>query len=186
MRVTIRHRQEDGLLPSKKLHYVDCTVLFSEEEKAIIQARGLGQHYIVTDPEMPPPSGSQRGLVTLLKVLAPCLFLGGCAAGLGMTAAGNHHGGDTITGITWFAALAMFLGGIAIRRHVRVAEQPKQTITLGRLLTNPSFSAYALDNARAKVLADELRETLIRLKDGLPVNRDIKGNYIFDSLVIKR
>jgi hypothetical protein len=180
VQVTIRHRQEDGLLPNKKLHYVDCTVLFSEEEKAIIQARGLGQHYIVTDPEMPPPSGSQRGLATLLKVMAPCLFLGGCAAGLGMTAAGNHHGGDTVTGITWFAALAMFLGGIAIKRHVRVAEQPKQTITLARLLTNPSFSAYALDNARAKVLDDELRETLIRLKDGLLVNRDIKQAETFE------
>ena len=61
-----------------------------------------------------------------------------------------------------------------IEGHVRVAEQPKQTITLGRLLTNPTFSAYALDNARAKVLDEELRETLTRLKDGLLVNRDIK------------
>ena len=77
-------------------------------------------------------------------------------------------------------ALAMFLGSIALRRHVRVAAQPKQTITLGRLLVNPSFSAYAFDNARAKVLDQELRETLTRLKEGLLVNRDIREAETFE------
>lgn len=180
MRVTIEHRQEDGLLPNKKRHYVDCTVLFSEEEKAIIQARGLEKHYIVTDPEIPPPSNAQRSLSTVLKVLALCLFLGGCVAGLGMTIAGNNQGGDFVGGISWFSALAMFLGGFAMKRHVRIAEQPKQTITLGRLLTNACFSAYAFDNARAKVLDEELRATLIRLKEGLLVNRDIKQAATFE------
>jgi hypothetical protein len=97
VRVTIRHRQEDGLLPNKKLHYVDCTVLFSEEENAIIEARGLSRHYIVTDSETPPPSGSQRTLSTLLKALSPVVFLGGCVAGLGMTIGGKGHGGDFVT-----------------------------------------------------------------------------------------
>lgn len=177
---TERLRQEDGLLPNKKLHYVDCTVLFSEEEKAIIRERGLGQHCVVTDSEVPPPAGATRALPTLLKVLAPCLFLGGCVAGIGMTAAGNGSGGDFVTGLSWFAALAMFLGRIATKRHVRVAEQPQQTITLARLLTNPLFSAYALDNARAKVLDEELRATLGRLKDGLLVNRDITEAETFE------
>lgn len=180
MQVTIRHRQEDGLLPSKKLHYVDCTVLFSEEEKAIIQARGLGQHYIVTDSEVPPPPAAHRPLSTVLKVLSPLVFLGGCVSGIGMTIAGNNHGGDLVGGICFFAALAMLLGGIALKRHVRVAERPQQTITLGRLLSNPSFSAYAFDNARAKVLDLEIRETLTRLKDGLLVNRDIKAGETFE------
>ncbi len=85
MRVTIRHRQEDGLLPNKKLDYVDATVLFSEEEKAIIRERGLSQHYIVADSEMTPPTQSQRRLGTVLQVLAPFVLLGGCVAGLGMT-----------------------------------------------------------------------------------------------------
>jgi hypothetical protein len=51
VRVTIRTREQDGLLPSKKLYFTDCTVLFSEEEKAIVQARGLGQHYFVVGSE---------------------------------------------------------------------------------------------------------------------------------------
>lgn len=180
MQVTIQHRQEDGLLPSKKLHYVDCTVLFSEEEKAIIQARGLGQHFIVTDSEVPPPPASHRPIATLLKALSPLVFLGGCVSGFGIMVAGGGHGGEAVTCISFFAAVAMLLAGIALKRHVRVAEQPQQTITLGRLLSNPSFSAYAFDNARAKVLDFELRETLVRLKEGLLVNRDIKVAETFE------
>ena len=180
MRVSIRHRQEDGLLPNKKLHYVDCSILFSEEEKAIIRARGLSRHYIVTDSEVPPPSGSQRTLSTLLKALSPFVFLGGCVTGIGMTAAGNNHGGDLVGGLLVFASIGMLLAGIALKRHVRVAEQLQQNITLGQLLANPSFSAYAFDNARAKVLDEELREALTRLKEGLLVNRDIIDEETFE------
>ena len=180
MRVTIKHRQEDGLLPSAKRHYVDCTVLFSEEEKAIIRGRGLGAHYIVADPEAPPPRASSSTVARLLKALAPLVFVVGCVAGVGMSVAGNNRGGDGVGGFLAFAALAMFLGGIALNRHVRVAEQPQQIVSLGRLLNNPTFSVYAIDNARAKVVDIELRETLTRLKEGLLVNRDLIAAETFE------
>jgi hypothetical protein len=180
VRVTIKHRQEEGLLPSKKRHYVDCTVLFSEEEKAIIRARGLGAHYIVTDPEIPPPPASSTTLAKLLKALAPLVFLGGCVAGIGMTIAGNGRGGDGTTAFCAFAALGMFLGGVALNRHLRVAEQPQQIVALSHLLSNPTFSVYAIDNARAKTVDIELRETLARLKDGLLVNRDLIAAETFE------
>lgn len=62
MQVTIQHRQKDALLPRKKLYYVDCTVLFTEEEKAIIHERGLRRHYITTDSGLPPASPFLSGL----------------------------------------------------------------------------------------------------------------------------
>jgi hypothetical protein len=172
VRVTITHRQEDGLLPSAKRHYVDCSILFSEEEKAVIRERGLGSHYITVDPELPPPAASSPTIARLLTALAPLVFLVGCVAGVGMSLAGNGRGGDGVGGSLAFAALAMFLGGIALNRHIRVAERPQQTVPLSRLLNNPTFSVYALDNARAKAVDVELRETLVRLKEGLFVNRD--------------
>jgi hypothetical protein len=159
---------------------VDCTVLFSEEEKAIVQARGLGQHYFVTDSEVPPPSSSQRTGATLLKALAPVVLLVGCMSGIGMSLAGNGRGGDGVTGFSFLTALAMFIGGIAMNRHVRFAEQPKQNITLQRLLANPSFSIYALDNATAKVIDTDLRATLGRVKDGLLVNMQISQPETFE------
>jgi hypothetical protein len=177
---TIKHRQEDGLLPSKKRHYVDCTVLFSEEEKAIIRERGLGAHYLAVDPEVPPTAGSSSTTATLLKALAPLVFLGGCVAGIGMTIGGNGRGGDGLMGFCAFAALALFLGGIALSRHVRVAEQPQQLVTLSRLLSDPTVSIYAFDNARAKAVDAELRVSLARLKDGLLVNRDLIAAETFE------
>lgn len=173
MRATIRHRQQDGPLPSAKRHYVDCTILFSEEEKAIIRQRGLAAHYISVDPEVPPPAASSATVATLLKVLAPLVFLGGCVTGIGMTVAGAGRGGDGLTAFCTFLALALFLGGIALKRHIRVAEQPQQIVTLSRLLNNPTFSVYAFDNGRAKAVDAELRASLARLKDGLLVNRDL-------------
>lgn len=180
MQVTIRHRQEDGLLPTKKRHYVDCTVLFSEEEKAIIQERGLGRHYIVTDPDVAPPVRSHRRLGILLQVLAPFVLFGGCVAGLGMAIAGNGRGGDSVGGFMLFAAVAMFFGGMALKRYYRIAQLPDQQITLGRLLSNPTFTSLAIDNARAKALDQALRETLTRLKEGLFANRDIKEAETFE------
>ena len=180
MRVTIKTREEDRLLPSKKLYFTDCTVFFSEEEKAIVRARGLGQHYFVVGSEVPPPRGLHRLLSIWLRSLAPVVLLGGCVTGLGMTIAGNGSGGDGLTGFAFFASLAMYLAGFAMNRHVRVADQPQQTITLQRLLGNPTFSVYAIDNATTKTVGEELRATLARLKDGLLVNRDIEQAETFE------
>jgi len=180
VRVTIRTREQDGLLPSKKLYFTDCTVLFSEEEKAIVQARGLGQHYFVVGSEVPPPRGSHRLLSIWLRALALVVLLGGCVTGIGMSVAGNGRGGDGLTGFAFFAALAMYLAGFALNRHVRIADQPQQTITLQRLLGNPNFSIYAIDNATTKVVGEELRATLARVKDGLLVNRNIELAETFE------
>jgi hypothetical protein len=179
VRITIKTREQDGLLPSKKFYFVDCTVLFSEEEKAIVQARGLGQHYFTVGSEVPPPGGSHRLLSIWLRALAPLVLLGGCASGCGMTFAGSH-GGEGLAGFSLFAALAMYLAGFAMKRHVRIADQPQQAITLQRLLGNPTFSIYAIDNATAKVVGEELRDTLTRVKDGLLVNRDIEKAEMFE------
>jgi hypothetical protein len=53
MRVVIDHRQQVTGLGSKISQFVECIVQFSEEEKAIIRARGLGDHIIVVDPPSP-------------------------------------------------------------------------------------------------------------------------------------
>lgn len=179
MRVTIKTREEGGLNPRKKSYYVDCTVLFSEEEKAIIQSRGLGQHYIAVGAEVAPPAPSSQTLSTLLRALSPFVFLTGCVAGAGMEMAGNRAG-DSVFAFTFFAALAMYFGGVALKRHIRIAAQPQQHITMQRLLLNPSFSVYAFDNATAKTIDVEVREALTRLKDGLLANARIAQPETFE------
>jgi hypothetical protein len=58
MRVTISHREETaGLGGQKRSYFVDCEVLFSEEEQAVIRNRGLGDNYISTESAIPTGSG---------------------------------------------------------------------------------------------------------------------------------
>jgi hypothetical protein len=116
-----------------------------------------------------------------LIAVSPRVFVGGCVAGIGMSMAGkNHAAADSTAGFSFFAAFALFLSGVALKRHVRVAERPQQTITLSRLLSNPTFFVYAIDNARAKAVDFELRDTLARLKEGLLINRDIVAAETFE------
>src|SRR5262249_36562138 len=56
MRVSITHRESAaGLSGTKRHYYLDCEVLFSEEEKAIIAARSLSNQFLTLHPAVPPP-----------------------------------------------------------------------------------------------------------------------------------
>src|SRR5580692_10469222 len=96
MRVTTEHRQQTTGLGSSQSQFVECTVQFSEEEKAIIRVRGLHDHIIVLDPPSPPPTyreymtaGILRGFSPLAGVVGVTLFMssmfiGGAYALLGV------------------------------------------------------------------------------------------------------
>lgn len=63
MRVTIEHREAtSGVLGKHTESYVDCTVQFSEEERAIVQARDLYREGFFVRTSTPLPSqGSTLG-----------------------------------------------------------------------------------------------------------------------------
>src|ERR1700674_117185 len=75
MRVTINHRQRTTGLASTQSQFVDCTVQFSEEEKAIIKARGLSDHLIVLDNPRPPPSYREYMTAGILLAFSPLFGL---------------------------------------------------------------------------------------------------------------
>jgi hypothetical protein len=179
VRVTLSTRQLDGIFPWRKQYFVDCIVLFSEEEKAIIHERGLGQRYFPVGPETPPPSNFLRTASILLQVFSPLIFLAGCVGGCGMAIAGNSHA-DGFTGFMFLAAVAMYLTGFATQRHIKVANRPQQVISLSRLLGNPRFSIYAFDNATAKAIDSELRGILANIKAGLLENARISEPETFE------
>ena len=179
MRVTLSTRQLDGIFPWRKQYFVDCTVLYSEEGKVIIHERGLGQHYFPVGPETPPASNFLRTASILLQVFSPVIFLTGCVGGCGMAIAGSTHA-DGFTGFTFLAAIAMYLTGFAMRRHIKVANRPQQIISLNRLLGNPRFSIYAFDNAAAKAIDSELRGILANIKAGLLENARIAEPETFE------
>lgn len=75
MRVTIEHREEPGGVAGQRRDYfVDCTVAFSEEEGAIIKARGLYGHAITVNAATPLPS------LTMMRAIGPIRGVAGLAA----------------------------------------------------------------------------------------------------------
>src|SRR5690349_5928248 len=89
MRVTIQHREEvAGLVGDKRQYYVDCTVVFSEEEKAIIRVRGLNDHFIVAEAPTPPPAMFLYMAAGVMMAFTPLFVL----IGIGLTIASVFYG----------------------------------------------------------------------------------------------
>src|SRR3954451_22027294 len=87
---------------------------------------------------------------------------------------------DGFTGFMFLAAVAMYLTGFGMRRHVKAANRPQQVISLNCLLGNPRFSIYAFDNATAKAIDSELRGILTNIKGGLVENARIAEPETFE------
>ena len=103
MRVTIEHREAtSGVLGTHKESYVDCTVNFSEEERAIVQARDLYREGFFVRTSTPLPSSGSTVGTRLMRGFGPLLIVGGLL--YGMIVEGLAHAQ------TNYGAPALFLG----------------------------------------------------------------------------
>jgi hypothetical protein len=173
MRVTIEYREESaGITGAKRHYYVDCEVLFSEEEKAIITARGLPRQTFTVDPAVPPPEPVQYISATALRrgawLLLPISFV----IGVGF----NGPLGDTLA----MVAIGGFVAAFVMRRKVAIAEVPTQIISFQQLLDFLRFTIFASDPARAKNLDSALRAKLAGLKMLLLESTDIPIRETFE------
>jgi hypothetical protein len=173
MRITVEHREvPSGLSGAKRHYYVDCQVLFSEEEKAIVKARGLAKHNFTVDPAVPPPAATHYIGAKVLRAVAPLVLLGSCVTGLAI--------GDGVAAPLFFLAVGMFVGSFFLKRKTDIAELPDQTISFEQLLDDPCFTIFALDPARAKTIDDALRAKLGGLKGLLIDSTDIRSKETFE------
>ena len=173
MRVAIEHREaQTGLSGAKRHYYVDCEVLFSEEEKAIIAARGLARHSFTIDAAVPPPARAHYVSASLLRGFAPLVLVSSCVLGLAV--------GDGIGTPLAFLAVAMFVGSYFIKRKTDLAELPEQSISFERLLDHPRFTIFAIDPARAKSIDDALRDKLAHIKELLTDSAGVRSRATFE------
>jgi hypothetical protein len=171
MRVTIEHREETaGATGSKRNYFVDCTVQFSEEERAIIQARGLYDHHIVVDSALPPRSGAHFVGAGFLRGFAPITGIAGFVI---------MFFSEGLGAFLIFLAIGMFVAGFFMDRRDVGPGEPQQ-ITMRRLLNNARFSIYAADPASAKVIDADLREKLSNLKSLLTGSAEISAKQTFE------
>jgi hypothetical protein len=170
MQVTINHREEStGLSGKQRNYFVDCDVLFSEEERATIAARGLHQHsFEISGAQAPRPRSHYIG-AGCLRGFAPIVAI----AGVILTFF-NHAASLLI-----IMALGMYIAGRVMDRRPAGDAQP-QHVTLGRLLNNPRLTIYAYDPAEAARIDDELREMLANIKNRLVINAEVRAKETFE------
>jgi hypothetical protein len=173
VRVTVVHREEhSGLTGAARRYYVDCEVLFSEEEKAIIKARDLSRHHLTVDPPVPPPVAWHYPAAITMRAIAPFLLLWSCIGGLAL--------GDKVGVPMFFLAVGLFAGSFLLKHKTKLAELKTQTIPLRQLLDDPHFTLYALDPSQAKTIDDTVRNKLGRLKHLLVDSIDIRRRETFE------
>ena len=172
MRVTIEHREQAVGLTGKQRHYfVDCTVDLSQEERAIVENRGLQQHFIEVGYSEPPDSGAKAGL---LRGFAPLVALAG--VGLGISSMFTKSG-EGLSVLLLLAAGGMWLFG---RTSEFKAAHASPEVTLGQLLRNNRFTIYAASPAQAKQVEADLREKLVSLKANIAESADIGQKQTFE------
>lgn len=174
MRVTIEHREvQTGVLGKHKESYIDCTVNFSEEERAIIRERDLyNQGFNIRTSTPLPSKGATLG-TGLMRGLGPLMMIAGFVWGLA--------GGGTPTGLLFFAGAGFAIyGWYRSRREDKRFENSEQEITVKQLLNKPAFSVHAWNPAAAKSLDQDLRENLATLKTVIQNSADIQAKQTFE------
>jgi hypothetical protein len=181
VRVTIGHREETaGIGGQKRNYFVDCEVLFSEEEQAIIRNRGLSDNYIVAESATPTGSGipdytlpntALRTLARLCVVATPILFV----------IAGTTGNG----GLGFFSLALPFIAfGIFVFRKVGERKSnesfAKQNISVHQLLLHPHFTVYAPNPVLARSYDDDIRDQLSTLKNLMVASADIRTKETFE------
>lgn len=174
MRVTIEHREvATGVLGNHKDSYIDCTVNFSEEERAIIKERDLyGQGFSVRTSTPLPPKTSMLG-TGLMRIAGPVMMIGGVVWGLA--------GGGTPTGLLFFAGLGFTIyGWLRSRREDKRFETSEQEITLKQLLNHPTFTVHGWNPASAKGLEETIRDNLVGLKNLIQNSAQLQAKQTFE------
>jgi hypothetical protein len=179
MRVTIEHReQRSGFLGESHDYYVDCTVQFSEEEKAIIRARGLQTHFITLDPPVRPPRLYDYMSAGLMMALAPTAFIIGFLMGITSIFRGGRLG--ELGAILVIGAPIMWLAGYMMDRKINYFwRTSKQRIAI-RTMQTSKFTVHSPDPAYSEMVEHDIREALSNLKDRIMRSAEIKPRETFE------
>jgi hypothetical protein len=174
MRVTIEHREQTtGLVQNHTQSYIDCTVDFSEEERAIIKARDLYREGFIVRTSTPLPSGSSVLGTGLLRGLGPLMIVGGFIWGLA--------GGGSAAGLILFAGIGFVIyGWFRSRKEDKRFESDEQHITVKQLLDKPTFTVHAWNPAAAKNLDEDIRQNLAALKNVIQNSAEIQAKQTFE------
>lgn len=180
MRVTIEHREAtSGVLGKHKESYVDCTVNFSEEERAIIKERDLYRESFIVRTSTPLPSTGSVVGTGLMRGLGPLMIVGGLV--YGMFVEGLAHVNTNFGAPILFAGIGLTVFGfLRSRKEDKRFETSEQEITIKQLLNKPSFTVHAWNPAAAKGIEEDIRQNLVALKGLIQNSAQIQAKQTFE------
>jgi hypothetical protein len=157
MRVTFE-LQKDG-----KNFVLLSTVEFSEEEKAVIQQRGLSEKRLAFGNRSPVGSGIQEGGISSasMQLFARILVLVGFIT----------IPFSVIRMLPELFPFIFFIGAFVVYRLRKVGEHRNtvsyetRLVTLGKLIANPTVRSYTTDPSASKALEENIRNQLTVLKE---------------------
>jgi hypothetical protein len=174
MRVTIEHREEtSGALRNKRDYFVDCAIDFSDEERAIIKARGLHDHAIPTGL-LAAPSYSMAP--AMLRAIAPLTALVGFAIWMIWL---NTESVRTLGVMMVIGAGAAWLYGLRYHRR-KERELSTDNVSVRDIIDKRKFSIWAASPAQAKAADAELRDHLANLKALIMESAEVGGQETFE------
>lgn len=173
MQVTFQHRevQEFG----GKSYYVDCTALFSEEEKAVIRNREFGRGIRFSSPRRAAGlTGSERAVSTIwmftdnIHILTVFVPLGGF-----LWASVAINGSTSFFGPLFvFGAPVLYLVG-KYMAHRDDHSTDQQLVTFDDLFAGRPFTVWAFNPMDAKEKEKEVEGTFARLKQQIKENTEL-------------
>jgi hypothetical protein len=171
MRVTMEHREESGFVPSDKSYFVDTSVLFSEEERAIIEARGLGGQQAASGYHAKIPSDIALVTPAYLRAFGPLALALSVVIGF-------FEGAQLGGGLFFISAALWAYGYVAPILHAQALKE--YVVEVRHIISDPSFSFYAETPAHAKGLAERLTTQLTDLKHLITESAELGPTTTFE------
>jgi hypothetical protein len=167
MRVVVERREEvAGLTGRRKNYFADYLIQFSEEERAIIDARGLFDLYFrVRTPNPPRDPRFQRWLSILgpaaLALSFPALIVGTVLKVISLTGA-LYMAGPAAALI--FLAFCGFGAGFVWLYELLTRKGIEQHVTIGQIVERGRFTIWAHDPGDLKAIEIEAKGELQGMK----------------------
>lgn len=160
MRLTTDYREQPtGVLQGTKCFFLACHVAFTEEERAVVQERGMYDEFIEVPSDRPPPTRSGDFGAVAMRVAGLILIPVGLLTGFVTGIAGSN----LATPLYFLAVIGIALfviGKMKDRAANKYDENPNQRLTLRKLLANPEFLVYATALDVAKMYEEQVRNSL--------------------------
>jgi hypothetical protein len=174
MRVSVEHRSSTTG-GSRVNYFVDCTILLSEEERAIVEERGLNHFSFRTNTSDPEPTLFDIIVTDALNRVGPLSIFTGIVLFV-----------FSVIAPTWFVAwLFLIVGAVfwawGMFKLRGIANwKLERTVTVAHLISDPRLTMWAKDPPWAKALEDQLRDDLTQLKARIMDSAKLGENKSFE------